>query len=468
MAKFDATKESQFGLLPITKKERVYNLADNTAINIGLTIATWCFLIGASLALFTDFWTAVWGTLAGNMLSVLVMTWMPCLSSAKYGMDGYLGSISFMGTKGKNFILLCVAIFIVCWDIVLSILFARSVSNVIAAFIGADSVSHTFTIIMAILCMFATFLIVWKGPLVIKRFNNIVAPLMCIVIIMLAIILTVKVGWGNIAAAQPLTPYPSKWVNFLIAVELSFGAGLSWWPEMGGLSRLCKSGKAAYWPNLFGLVIAATIATSIGAAACLTVGSEDPTVWMLELAGLALGVIALLFIAVANVTSTCTITYTMCLGIKGLKSLQKAPWGGIVGVFCTIVAIALALGAEWIYDHFYIMLGVTCVFYVPMTAIAAVDYFLLRKQTLDLRSIFNQSNTSKYYFWGGINWVALIIFIATAFFYLVFFNPATLAYNTPFIYCTASLGAGIPCAIAYYLVMKLFVVKGDKGGYPRL
>ena len=163
MAKFDATKESQFGLLPITKKERVYNLADNTAINIGLTIATWCFLIGASLALFTDFWTAVWGTLAGNMLSVLVMTWMPCLSSAKYGMDGYSGSISFMGTKGKNFILLCVAIFIVCWDIVLSILFARSVSNVIAAFIGADSVSHTFTIIMAILCMFATFLIVWKG-----------------------------------------------------------------------------------------------------------------------------------------------------------------------------------------------------------------------------------------------------------------------------------------------------------------
>ena len=220
MAKFDANKESQFGLLPITRKERVYNLLDNTSINIGLTIATWCFLIGASLALFTDFWTALWGTLAGNMLTVLVMTWMPCLSGAKYGVDGYTGAVSFMGSKGKNFILVCVAIFIACWDIVLSVLFARSVSNVIAAFMGKEAMSHAFTICMAVICMIITFLVVWKGPLVIKKFNNIVAPLMCIVIIMLAIILTVKIGWGNIANAQPLAPYDSKWVNFRVAVEL--------------------------------------------------------------------------------------------------------------------------------------------------------------------------------------------------------------------------------------------------------
>lgn len=465
MAGFDANKESQFGLLPITRNERVYGLWDNTCINIGLTIATWAFLIGASLALFVDFWTAVWGTLAGNMLTVLVMTWMPCLSSSKYGIDGYTGCVSFMGNKGKNFILICVAIFIVCWDIVLSTLFGRSVSNVAAAVTGKEAMSHPFTIAMAVLCMLITFFVVWKGPLVIKKFNNIVAPLMIIVMVMLFIILTFKIGWSNITAAQPLMPYESEWVNFLVAVELSFGAGLSWWPEMGGLSRLCKSGKAAYWPNLFGLVLAATVATAIGTAACLTIGSEDPTVWMLKLAGVVLGIIALIFIAVANITSCGTITYTMCLGLKGLKALQNKSWGSIVGVFSLVVVVALILGADWIYDHFYIMLGVTCVFYVPMTAIAVVDYFLLRKQKLDVRSLFNMTSTSKYAFWGGVNWVALIIFIATALFYLVFFNPATLVYHTPFAYCTASLGAGIPCAIIYYIVMKAFVVKSGKGGY---
>lgn len=468
MASFNANQESQFGLLPITKSERVYSLWDNTCVNIGLVIATWCFLIGASLALFVDFWTAIWGTLAGNMLSVLVMIMMPTLSSSKYGVDGYSGCVSFMGVRGKNFILVCVAIFIIMWDIVLSVLFARSVSNVVAAFLGKDAMPYLFQVIMMLICMLFTFLIVWKGPVAIKRFSNIVAPLMCIVIIMLMIILTAKIGWGNISQAQPLMPYESKWVNFLVAVELSFGAGLSWWPEMGGLSRLCKTSRAAYWANLFGLVIAATVATGVGAAACLTIGSEDPTVWMLQLAGKVLGIIALAFIAVANVGSCATITYTMCLGLKGLKVFQQKSWGLVVGGFCIIVAICLACGADWIYDHFYIMLGVTCMFYVPMTAIAAVDYLILRKQNLSLRDLFNKTSTSKYWYWGGVNWVALIIFIADALFYLVFFDPANLIYRPLFVYCTASLGAGVPCAIVYYIAMKACVVKTGKGAYPTL
>nr|WP_272490561.1 cytosine permease [Hominibacterium faecale] len=133
-----------------------------------------------------------------------------------------------------------------------------------------------------------------------------------------------------------------------------------------------------------------------------------------------------------------------------------------------IVAICLALGADWIYDHFYIMLGVTCVFYVPMTAIAVVDYFLLRKQKLEMRSLFNMTETSKYYFWGGINWVALIIFIAAALFYLVFFNPATLVVHKPFVYFTASVGTFVPTAVIYWFCAKSFLVKKGVGGYPSL
>lgn len=465
MATFNANREAQFGLLPITKEERVYNFRDASSISVGLSIATWAFLIGASLALFVDFWTAVWGTLAGNVLTVLVMTWMPSLSGAKYGVDGYTGATSFMGTKGKNLILVCVAIFIVCWDIVLSVLFARSVANVAAAILGKESMGHGFEIAMAILCMVITFFVVWKGPIVIKKFNNIVAPLMCVVVIMLGIILTVKIGWGNIAEAQPLMPYDSEWVNFLIAVELSFGAGLSWWPEMGGIARLCKTSRAAYWSNMIGLVLAATVATGVGAAACLTIGSEDPTVWMLKLAGVGLGIMALVFIAVANVTSCGTITYTMCLGLKGLKFLQTKSWGSVVGVFCGIASVALLFGADWIYDHFYIMLGVTCLFYVPMTAIAAVDYLLLRKQHLSVRDMFDKTSTSKYYFWGGFNWVAIIIFVAAMLFYLTIFDPAMLVPHKLFAYATGSIGAGIPTAIVYYIVMKAFVVKSGKGGY---
>ncbi len=85
--KFDANQESQFGILPLLKEERPYTLLDNTWINIGLAIATWCFLIGGSVSLFAGFTIGVLGTLAGNMASVLVMALASSLASAKYGVD---------------------------------------------------------------------------------------------------------------------------------------------------------------------------------------------------------------------------------------------------------------------------------------------------------------------------------------------------------------------------------------------
>jgi NCS1 family nucleobase:cation symporter-1 len=330
--------------------------------------------------------------------------------------------VSFFGTKGKNILLISVAVFIVAWNIILSVMFSRSISNVTAVALGKEGMDPAFTHGIALVCMVLVFLVVWKGPLVIKRFNSIIAPLMIVVLVVLMVVLTRDIGWDVITNAKPSAPYESNWVNFLIGVELSFGAGLSWWPEMGGLSRLCKTSKAAYWSNLAGLVIAATIGTAVGTAASLTLGSDDPTAWMLPLGGMLFGVMALLFVAVANITSNATITYTICLGLKSLKVFQNKKWGTVVGLFTAVVVICLLLWPDAIYDNFYILLGVTCAFYVPLTAIGIVDYFLLRGQTLDLRSIFNISKTSKYYYWGGFNWVAIIVFVAAMPFYLVFFK----------------------------------------------
>jgi len=464
MAGFDANRESQFGLLPVMKEERQYSLFDNSCINIGLAIATWCFMIGASLAFFVDFWTAVVSTIVGNLISVLAMTWMPCLSGAKYGIDGYSGSVSFFGVRGKHILLVCVAVFIVAWNIILSVMFSRSISNVAAAALGRDAMSPTFTHGIALVCMAVVFLVVWKGPLVIKRFNSIVAPLMIAVLVILLAVLTKDIGWDVIVTAQPSAPYESRWANFLIGVELSFGAGLSWWPEMGGLSRLCKTSRAAYWSNLAGLVIAATIGTAVGAAASLTLGSDDPTAWMLPLGGMVFGVIALLFVAVANITSNATITYTMCLGLKSLKFFQNRKWGTVTGIFVAVVIVCLLLWPDAIYDNFYILLGVTCAFYVPITAIDIVDYFLLRRQTLDLRGIFNVTPTSKYWYWGGFNWVAIVIFALAMPFYLVFLNPATLEYHTPFVYFTASGGVFLVTFFAYWLFAKKLLVDRGIGG----
>jgi NCS1 family nucleobase:cation symporter-1 len=464
---FDANKESQFGVLPTLREERPYNSLDNSYINIGFAIATWCFLIGGTLSLFVGFWTSVIATIAGNMTAVLIMIMGTTLPGAKYGTDNYTNANSYLGKNGTYILMACIVVFQIAWIIVLSIMFARSVDNVASAAFHTKSMGNVFVGIMSVIAVLFVWLIVWKGPLVMKTLNAIVAPMLIIVMAGMLIIISNDIGWESIVRAEPLAPFESPWVNFLIAFELNLGAGLSWWPNMGGMARLCKSAKAAFWPNIVGLVIAATIGTAIGVAAALTIGSSDPTEWMIPLGGIFLGIIALLFVAIANLTSNSIVVYNMCLGLKTLKFFHKKNWGTIVMIFLVPVIIGLLIWPSQIYDNFYILLGITCTFYCPLVAVNFVDYFIFRKQNLSVRDLYNRTETSKYYFWKGFNWVAIFIFVIGMPFYLLFLNPITLAYREPFIYVTASGGSVLFSGILYYVLGKALLVKKSVGGYKQ-
>ncbi|NLG04444.1 MAG: hypothetical protein GX567_11555 [Clostridia bacterium] len=462
---FDANKEAQFGMLPVMKEERVYSLFDNSCINIGFAIATWCFLIGGTVSLFVDFWPAVIATLAGNMAAVLLMAMGTSVPSAKYGADNYTISSSYMGNRGKAIVMVFMFVFQVAWLIILSIMFGRAVDNVVSTAVKTDTMGPGFVGVMSIVSVAIVFLVVWRGPLVIRKFNIIVAPLLIITIIALLIILSKDVGWDVIVNAPPIAPFDSEWVNFLLAFELSLGAGLSWWPNMGGMARLCKTTRAAYWANLAGLILAASLGTAVGCAAAVTIGSSDPTEWMIPLGGVVLGVLALVFVAIANITSNAIVTYGICLGLKNFKFFRNKKWPVVIAIFCLPGIIGLILWPSQIYDNFYIMLGVTCTFYCPMVAINCVDYFLLRKQRLDVVGLYDNTKTSKYSFWKGFNWVAIVSFAAGMPFYLLFLNPATLVYQEPFKYLTASGASVIFVAILYFILAKLILVRNNIGGY---
>lgn len=94
-----------------------------------------------------------------------------------------------------------------------------------------------------------------------------------------------------------------------------------------------------------------------------------------------------------------------------------------------------------------------------------MDYFLFRKQNLDIRSLFNNSESSKYNFWKGFNWVAIVVMLIGMPFYLLFLNPATLVYQEPFKYVTASGASLIFSGVLYYVLGKLILVRGNIGGY---
>jgi NCS1 family nucleobase:cation symporter-1 len=458
--------EVQFDLLPIMKADREYGFRDYSFVITGFAVATWCFLIGGTLALFVDFKLAIIASISGNMIAIILLSMSTSLPSAKYGIDGFTSSISYLGHNGTKAYLVLNAIVTVGWTIVLCTLVSRSMIQILNYMTGGDFSSNFYVIlfglIVALLCWFVTL----KGPHLIKIMSNIVVPVFLVVIIVLIVIISQSVGWGEIANMPALEPFDEPWLNFLIAFELSLGAGFSWWPNIGGLARICKTSRAAFWPNILGLVFAATIGTGLGAAAALLVGDSDPASWMIPICGGAMGIIALLLVSIANISANSIMIYTTSLGLKQIKALFRQKWLLVTAVYMTPTLIGL-FWSNLIYDNFYFILGLACLIYCPISIMAVVDFFLLRKQKWDMRQFYNKTPGSKFYFWKGFNPVALFVFITATPVYYLFLDPITLAYTPAFRYATATGAVAVYCAIMYFVLSKLITLRLHKGGYDQ-
>ena len=79
--------------------------------------------------------------------------------------------------------------------------------------------------------------------MLLKKLNNFVAPIFVIILIFLFVVVSMNYGWDTVLSAKPLAPFEDQWLNFLVVFELSMGAGFSWWPNMGGVAKLCKTTK---------------------------------------------------------------------------------------------------------------------------------------------------------------------------------------------------------------------------------
>lgn len=238
--------DSAFGLLPVLPKERVWNGFDFSMVNIGLAIATWGFLIGGTLSEFVDLKMGIAASLAGNTLAVMIMALVTTLPSTKYGIDQYVSFRSVFGIQGVKLTLAVMVLIEFGWCAVLAIMFGRASSNILGEVTNISSTSVMPVIIFAFIAIVISWLIVAKGPVSIKWLNRIVAPgLVLILLIMLGILLS-KYSVAEIFSFKPSNPAPDRWWNYMIAFELNLAAGLSWWPIMGGLSRLCKHSVPAF------------------------------------------------------------------------------------------------------------------------------------------------------------------------------------------------------------------------------
>lgn len=450
--------EHVFGTFPLLKSERSWSALDFTWVNTALAIATWAFLVGGSTALLVGFQAGVAAMLIGNAIGLCFMVLASVVASQRYGSEQYMLLRGAFGVVGVGAIVFTIILFTeMGWSSLLAVMAGRATSQVASTMAGTDLGQYGPVVTIGGLVAIA---IAWwvlsRGPVTIGRFNAVIAPGLAVITVIMMVFLVANTSWDALLTASPIAPFDDETLNFMVAIEFNVGVGVSWYPVMGSLARMTRSRKAAVWPAYGGLLIATLIAQVVGMAAALTLGDSDPTVWMVPFGGAVLGVAVLIFIAFANITSMSSIVYSTILALRQSSGglLAKVPWKVLTAAFFVLPAI-MTFFPQFMYEQFMIFVSVSGAFLTALCGVALADYFIVRRQRVDLREMHLGQRGTLYAYPAGVNWAGVVALLLGAVFYLWLYNPITLETQAAFSVITASLPAAIVAAIAYLLLTRV-------------
>ena len=124
-----------------------------------------------------------------------------------------------------------------------------------------------------------------------------------------------------------------------------------------------------------------------------------------------MGVIALIFVALANVTSTAISAYASGLALRHLRVFRSTAWKWVVCV-TLIPCLPFVIWPGELSGLGDAFLAYNGTMYAPISGILLIDYFFLRRQRISLWSIFEDDESGRYYHVRGINWVALVALLS--------------------------------------------------------
>ena len=310
------------------------------------------------------------------------------------------------------------------WSGLILVMFGNGIRN-IAAGIRLRAGGAGSSGLGVALGLWLSYLVATRGVHLLKISNAFVTPGLGLLIAFMFYMLIRDHGWEAIAAAPPLDPSPKPFINYLLAVELGIASGISWWGGVGFLARNTRTRRNAIYPEILQLGLATGIACSIGLFSALVVQSEDPTEWMVPLGGVFMGVLALVFVALANVTSTAVSLFASGLALRhvpatALASVVAAD-GAAGAPLRSVRRSGPASSTTWATRSSPTTARCTPHLGHPVHA----DYFMLRGQRLDLWSIFDDAPSGDYFYTRGFNWIALGSLVLGQATYLFLYNPLT-------------------------------------------
>ena len=459
-------QETITGIVPMTNKDRQYSFWDLFLSTSGFAIATWCYTQGAYVAQYLTFNQMLINIFSFNIIWVFIEC-LPILFAVKYGIDLWIWLRAVLGKKGVALLSTIISLANFGWYAVAANLFANSMIHLGNNFgLGLDK--GVWTPILGTLCVLLGTLIALGGPEVIKWTNRFLVIALLIVGLIIVGICFVAVPITDIMNIQPatqgdLTPLE----RFMLSGEGNVAFAFSWSTQALVLPRLAKSERSGYWATALSYGVVAPFFVATGGVMALAmfvktgVYESDPTTMLSTLSTPAFALLSLLLVAFANIGTQGTGSYVNCMIVK--SGMPKVSYKLMVWIAMIYVSLLTIWGG--VDEYFGSFISLAAYIQGPIIGMIVVDYFILRKRKLDLRSAYFLEGHDAYEFTKGFNLVGLsCVFISLLVAVLFVYNPVTAQIQSSiFLITTGSGFTAIFGGLLYWLAsltpLKRYMIK---------
>jgi NCS1 family nucleobase:cation symporter-1 len=447
------------GSLPLLSHERNWSPRALFFSSAQAAVATWCFIIGGYVAFYLP---AVQGSVVmiaamlGGMLLVFLAT-VPM--ATRYGLEAVRSTRPVFGTRGSLFTVALTFLFTIGWGTTLMIFSGKSAALLLVTLgVVSEANAPIAQTVSSLVCCLVVWALISRGPGILRRVGVIVACSVLALGVMVVVVIVAKVGWHALLDAKPSAASGNKLLDYTTAIELMLATALSWWPYVGGMTRFSKSTRKSVLPVTLGLGLALAVICLIGLYTGLVFPDSggDPLPGLLEIGGVWLALPAFAFIIVANVGTAMVGTYTAALSLKQQPAIDaRLSWRGSTTVAGLTVALVIVFLAEPFYANFGTFLTFSAVVFGPLCGLQIADYFILRKQRLDLDGLYNDGAGSAYWYWKGVNVAGFASMAIGVVVYLLLLDPVSFASAPLFAFTTATLPSVLATVVVYVLLARL-------------
>jgi NCS1 family nucleobase:cation symporter-1 len=378
------------GIEPILKEERNLEGWDFFLLWAGAAISLaeiWAGSLIVPLGLGLGLWAILLGHLIGNTPFAL-----GGLIGSRWGVPTMVSVRPSFGIRGSYFAAALNVIQLIGWTAVMLIVCGQA-ADAISKFYGFSNLNLWIILSGVITTLWA--LVghrIWKW---LQRISVIALLILCLA---MTYIVFQQYGWAILSQIPRKRDFP-----FMVGMDLVIAMPISWLPLVSDYSRFAKDSKSSFWGTWISYFMISSWMYLIGLMASLATQSPDPSgVVMGLMLKFGWAIPALIIVLFSTFTTTFLDIYSTA--ISGLNIFPKlGERAGILigGIFGIIVAIIFPTLLN--YEHFLLFIGAM---FCPLFGIVLMDYFFLRRGGIDLVDLYRRDG--KYWFWKGINPLAII------------------------------------------------------------